>query len=357
MRQNTHWIVLGAGVATAVAAWLVWLYFGMDWAHRESVQLTLSSSAPTASAASSQASTQAARIIDRERVFTERGQLGDSFGGLNALLTAVAGALVFWAGFMQHQLLKKTRETAEEERKHRELQQFESLFFQLLQLSAAVTERIEGPKRQGAPTVTIPGRGRQQLPGSTGPRALNSYAQSIFRSFAPPANDGPPEMASLDALVRTFLTKAYDRQPSAFGPYYRILYQTFKHVADSNLGEAEQIRYANIARGQISEGAVLLLALNGLTYDGFKFVPLIEKFGLLEHLHRRYRATCERYLLMGYRPRAFLRSTERKRPENLWLPTSLLPAAHFLHLEKDRVDSDEETDFISGFNPEHDGDE
>jgi hypothetical protein len=164
-------------------------------------------------------------------------------------------------------------------------------------------------------------------------------------------------MTDLDALVRAFLTKAYDRQPSAFGPYYRILYQTFKHVADSTLSEAEQIRYANIARGQISEGAVLLLALNGLTYDGFQFVPLIERFGLLEHLHRRYRTTCERYLLLGYRPRAFLGSTERKRPENSWHPTPLLPAAHFLHLEKARVESNEETDFSSGFDAEHVGDE
>ena len=85
------------------------------------------------------------------------------------------------------------------------------------------------------------------------------------------------------------MTKIYDRQPSAFGPYFRLLYQTFKHIAESTLSERQQLRYANIARGQISEGAVLLIALNGLTPNGYKFVPLIEKFGLLEHLHRRYR--------------------------------------------------------------------
>jgi hypothetical protein len=260
---------------------------------------------------------------------------------------------------MQHQLLKKTRETAQDEKAHRELQQFESLFFQLLQLSAQVTERIEGPKRRGAIAAIVPGNGNQyeQIPGPTGPRALNAYAQAVFRKFTPPHDEAAPQMDGLEALVRSFLTRVYDRQPSAFGPYYRILYQTFKHIADSHLPEAEQIRYANIARGQISEGAVLLLALNGLTYDGYKFIPLIERFGLLEHLHRRYRLTCERYLLLGYRQRAFMGSAERSLPQNAWQSTPVLPADHFLYLEKDRGEADQETEFQAAFNGEESTDE
>lgn len=68
----------------------------------------------------------------------------------------------------------------------------------------------------------------------------------------------------LGVLVSNFLTSVYDKRPSAFGPYFRLLYQTFKYIHESPLTAAEQIRYANIARGQISEGAVLLLALSGL---------------------------------------------------------------------------------------------
>jgi hypothetical protein len=362
MRQHTHWFVLVAGIAIAIGAWILWLFIVGDWAHRAVLRQTI---APSIAASSTSANTKQVITVEptapteRERMFTERGQLGDSFGGLNALLTAIAGALVAWAGFMQHQMLKKTRETAQEERKHRELQQFESLFFQLLQLSAEVTERIEGPKKLGAPVVTVPGRGtvREQLAGATGPRALNAYAQSIFRNVHAPTSDSPPAIAGLEALVRAFLTRVYDRQPSAFGPYYRILYQTFKHIADSQLSEAEQIRYANIARGQISEGAVLLLALNGLTFDGYKFIPLIEKFGLLEHLHRRYRAAYEGWLQLGYRPRAFLGSIDRGRHENAWCEIPLLPAKTFLHLEQYRVEADYEVDFATGFDPEHDGDQ
>jgi hypothetical protein len=362
LQHNAHWFVLVAGIAIAVGAWVLWLFIGGNWAHRATLRQTL---APSIGASSAAANTKQVITVEptapteRERMFTERGQLGDSFGGLNALLTAIAGALVAWAGFMQHQMLKKTRETAQEERKHRELQQFESLFFQLLQLSADVTERIEGPKKRGAPVVTVPGRGTvcEQLPGATGPRALNAYAQSIFRNVHARPSDSSPAIAGLEALVKAFLTRVYDRQPSAFGPYYRIFYQTFKHIADSQLSEAEQIRYANIARGQISEGAVLLLALNGLTFDGYKFIPLIEKFGLLEHLHRRYRAEYEGYLQLGYRPRAFLGSLDRGRQENAWSEMPLLPAEKFLHLEQYRAEADHETDFATGFDPEHEGDQ
>ena len=352
-----------AGIAIAVGAWILWLFIGMDWAHRTALHQTKAGSAAASASAPATKAKEAVSTqpgtFERERIFTERGQLGDSFGGLNALLTAIAGALVAWAGFMQHQMLKKARETAREERAHRELQQFESLFFQLLQLSGAVTERIEGPKKRGAPVVTIPGQGtiREQLSGVTGPRALNAYAQSIYRNVIPSSSDGSPATAGLEALVKAFITRVYDRQPSAFGPYYRILYQTFKHVADSPLSEAEQIRYANIARGQISEGAVLLLALNGLTFDGYKFIPLIEKFGLLEHLHRRYRAAYESSLRIGYRPRAFLGSADRAKPQNAWCATPLLPAKAFLHLEQDRADADNETDFSTGFDSEHEGDQ
>lgn len=227
-RHHTHWFVLAGALILAVAVWLTWLYVGATWAHGQALAISEVQIKPAPAVSTPLSKPGDREPSDRERNFAERGQLGDSFGGLNALLTAVAGALVFWAGYMQHQLLKKTRETAQDEKAHRELQQFESLFFQLLQLSAQVTERIVGPKRRGAIAAVVPGKGNlyDQVPGPTGPRVLNAYAQAVFREFSPPHDEDPPQMADLEALVRSFLTRVYDRQPSAFGPYYRILYQT-----------------------------------------------------------------------------------------------------------------------------------
>lgn len=121
----------------------------------------------------------------------------------------------------------------------------------------------------------------------------------------------PPD-ANIRNLVQSYRKHVYDANPSSFGPYFRLLFQTFKHVAESSLEEREKIQYANIARGQISEGAVLLLALNGLTPYGHRFIRYIEEFGLLEHMHTKYLKDYGEGLHIGYRQRAFLGSTERE---------------------------------------------
>jgi hypothetical protein len=101
----------------------------------------------------------------------------------------------------------------------------------------------------------------------------------------------------------------------------------------------------------------LLLALNGLTYDGYKFVPLIEKFGLLEHLHRRYRAAFETTLKIGYRPRAFMGSEDRAKAGNEWVATPMLPQDHFKPLESARATADAEMEFEAGFDPDTEQDD
>jgi small-conductance mechanosensitive channel len=95
LRQNSHWLVLGGALIVAVAAWMTWLYVGAAWAHDQAI----AQATPAAAASAASASKGESQSMEREKMFTERGQLGDSFGGLNALLTAIAGALVFWAGY------------------------------------------------------------------------------------------------------------------------------------------------------------------------------------------------------------------------------------------------------------------
>lgn len=340
-----HWLVLLVGILAAVSLWVWWLFDGMDRAHK----VVLARAAPTSVASQPQnanvgASSGAPSMAERGTMFTELGQTGDSFGSLNALLTAVAGALVFWAGFMQHQTLTQVREEAQRERANRQIQEFESLFFRLLELTATAVERIEGPKRKDGSA--------NSLPRHKGTRALDSLARSLFDSVGSRRGDQTDLQHLLAALVEGYLTRVYDRQPSAFGPYFRLLYQTFKHIGESALSENQQIRYANIARGQISEGAVLLLAVNGLTPTGYKFVPLIEKFGLLEHLHRRYRTEYQGALGLGYRPRAFLGSNDRATPGNEWHDAPLLPETYFKNLEARREEADNEVEFEAGFNGE-----
>jgi len=98
----------------------------------------------------------------------------------------------------------------------------------------------------------------------------------------------------------------------------------FLLVDKAPIEESEKIRFANIIRGQISEAAVFLLALNGLYWRGHKFVPLIERYGLLEHMHARYRERHEASFLMAYRRHAFMGSVEREKTPQGSAPISSL---------------------------------
>lgn len=140
---------------------------------------------------------------------------------------------------------------------------------------------------------------------------MDSYAASVVKRMSSElAHDNEARAVQ---LVRNFSKQVYGKHPSAFGPYFRSMYQTYKHIADSRLSDQDKIQYANIARGQVSEGAVFLLALNGMTKFGFNFIPYIERFGLLEHMHRQYLKAYKDALLVGYHERAFLGSKEREK--------------------------------------------
>jgi hypothetical protein len=86
------------------------------------------------------------------------------------------------------------------------------------------------------------------------------------------------------AQVLVIYGKFYGEQQSHLGHYFRTVYHVFKFCNESNLQETELRRYTSLARAQLSAPELFLLFYNGLSPFGVKFKPLIEKFGLLEHL-------------------------------------------------------------------------
>lgn len=232
-------------------------------------------------------------ISDR---FSQLGQTGDLFGGVNALFAAMALIGVFWAATMQWRSLEEGRRAASEQR-------FETMFFELLRLTREVLERIEVVAPNMLPTDVI-GMRTQEPVIKIGASALNEIARTHFSGF-PVSRDEALRAFYLQQLVNEYKNSVYRAYPSALGPYFRLLFQTFDLVASAKIDEDTRVRYSNIARGQISDGAVILLALNGLTWRGRKFVPLIERFGLLEHMHQRYLRDFRPFFRMAYRERAF----------------------------------------------------
>lgn len=366
---DRHWWVLLCGLAIAASGWLFWLRYGAGIAHSSvAAQITAGLSTagraaiqPSAPSAAQVSAADASKLADaaegdRTNRFAEFGQAGDAFGSLNALLTAIAGALVAWAGYLQHLSLKETRHAlaraeaeAREERRHRRLQEFEALFFQLMQLTAKAAEQIEGPRTIDKWLAITPSQGQAKAykRGRMGNAGLNAFARKIFKKEA---TMPPGRQERLQVLVQLYVTNVFDLRPSELGPYWRLLYQTFRHVAESEFeSEAQRVRYANIARGSLSEGAVFLLALNGLTPEGAKFAPLIERFGLLEHMHRRYKKEFCEALLVGYRERAFLGSAERADPAHAWQDTPKLDLEYFASLAPARMNADSDEDLELGF--------
>lgn len=225
--------------------------------------------------------------------FARLGQTGDLYGGANALFAALALVAVGWAGALQQRTLREARDTDAHER-------FEVVFFELLKLSREV---IEGFERK----AIVKGEERTKK----GYSALNGLASKLFKEKASILVGAKGSKEIVQRLVDIYKEDVYRMYPSALGPYFRLLFQTFQLVDQAPLTKEEKVRYANIARGQISEGAVMLLALNGLTWRGRRFVRLIEEFGLLEHMHHAYLSQYKRFLLCAYREMAFMGSEKR----------------------------------------------
>lgn len=105
-----EWWVLAIALCVAIGLWLAWSWEGASLAHR------LVAHRPAVEAAAAAAKAPSASAAAPPGV-AELGQAGDSFGGANALFAAIAGALVFWAGFVQAKSLKEARDEYSDERR------------------------------------------------------------------------------------------------------------------------------------------------------------------------------------------------------------------------------------------------
>jgi uncharacterized membrane protein len=87
--------------------------------------------------------------------------------------------------------------------------------------------------------------------------------------------------------------KFYRKYESDLAHYFRNLYHVFKFVKISHV--ADKRRYTSLARAQLSKYELFFIFLNCLTEPGQGFKPVVEEFGLLEHLDKSSRLV-QRYL-------------------------------------------------------------
>jgi hypothetical protein len=210
----------------------------------------------------------------------KRGQFGDMFGGANALISGMAFAALIYATHLQRRELELQRAelklTREEISKQAvqmtqqtstfDHQQFDSTFFQLLQLHASILAGID---------LGDVGSSRR-----SGRAAFNQFRVDLELSL--------PQYRTQGMDRRIAAQEAYAEINSigkkSLGHYFRNLYHIVKFVDSSRRTEDEKKQYTSFLRAQLSEDEMIVLFFNAQLPRAKKFQPLIEKYALLEHL-------------------------------------------------------------------------
>lgn len=289
-----------------IILWLAWFLKGADI-----VRAYVLSSVPSPLSTGVGAD---ARLSDAVVYLQQLGQIGDLFGGFNALFAALACTGVVWAGSLQRVALIEARQAFEFERESIRVertavahQQFESTFFQLLIFNRSAVEsiRLESPADTGRACDRVGVDALEYLAGIVYSRIETSLHWGIHRDL-------------LDDVLRSLEDELHARLPSPLGPYFRSLFHVVKLVDDVPemlLSDRQKAKYCNIVRAQIPEGVVLLLAIYGLSDRGRSFFQLIERYGLLKYLPVKY-VRFREVLKTFYRDHAFLGDRDRSALRN-----------------------------------------
>lgn len=224
------------------------------------------------------------------------GQLGDFVGGmLNPFLSFVALMAVLYSIRMQRAELRLARQDARDnyeiqiqQRQNIERQNFEAVFFRLLDIHIRLTAEV---KVLNSPD---PMTGKPML--FIGQAAFNSLHKSYFFGGGG-SEDG--YINHLRAVISDF-DKSFSHN---FSHYFRNLYQLLKHVESFGVDPLRMNRknpfflirqllrqyndqriYANMLRAQLHNAELSILFLNCLTVKGGGLKYYVEKYSMLKHL-------------------------------------------------------------------------
>lgn len=230
------------------------------------------------------------------------GQLGDLFGGINALFAAFAFAGVAVAAYYQHLSLNLLSAEAQRATERHARESFEPLFFKLL-------ERVSRPSNVAPP----PQESGTLLAGDD---AFGTSVEVLRRQFI----KSPWFLATLMEPEQTvipfpdYYERLYVFNEHLLGPYFRAQYHVFKLIDRAQVSVEDKVEYANIARASLSTDELFLLALNCRTSRGLEFKTLIERWGLLKHIQRseNNETPDQAIAILFYAPTATMSRAERE---------------------------------------------
>ena len=231
-------------------------------------------------------------------VMQTRGVFGDSWGGVNALISAFAFAGVIVTLFLQNRDLNlqrkemaRQREEFEKENDTLKYQRFENLFYNMLNLQQRIVDglKVEYDVEEHA-SVPLPSGG-QGSETRKGHRVLTG--RDVFRYvfeeelFLYKTKDGKNEKTRglRNILYREGLRSYGDFwAPTIFDHYFRHLYKILQFVDAQRIPFEEAYRYVSFLRGTLSRHELVWIYYNALQPQNYKLKTLIEKYTFLKNL-------------------------------------------------------------------------
>ena len=203
-------------------------------------------------------------------------QIGDSFGSVNALFSALAFAGVIVAVFLQKKELQlqreelaSTREELKGQKEQMRIQNFDSTFFQLMNFLSSIAD-----------ATTYTAVDKDNLIHHTGRKSFEEYYHDLLRRLkSPPTNLGDYEA---EDHVKHHYNSFYQEHKSILGRYFDQIRNTIVFI-ESSQTESEQF-YAGLLESQLSTYEKMLLFYHAFCDQKFK--QLIEKFGLLRSVSK-----------------------------------------------------------------------
>ena len=234
-------------------------------------------------------------------VMTARGVFGDSWGSVNAIISAFAFAGVIVTLFLQNRDLNlqrkemaRQREEFEKENETLKQQRFENLFYNMLNLQQEIVAglRYEYTEEE---YVLVPSG--VDAPPVQDKRKVNRVVtgRDVFRYTFERAEIHLAERDQFNQRIvvngyRGFLNakglSEYDETliPTIFDHYFRHLYKIIQFVDDQGFSFSEAYQYVALLRGTLSRYELVWIYYNALNPVFYKFQELIEKYSLLKNM-------------------------------------------------------------------------
>lgn len=224
---------------------------------------------------------------------------GDSFGAVNALISAFAFAGVIVAIVIQRNELRLQRKDLELQRnefttqnKTLQLQRFENTFFNMLSLQQQIVNDLfySDKNKVWLQKDTEHGIDRKEVLDDITIKGRELFLFSFMSiKYHITLNDGKEtDVFGMRGYLHFKGLKNYDNSytPSYFDHYFRHLYTIIKFVDKSEfLSFDEKYKYTTMVRATLSRYELVWLYYNGLSSVGKqKFKKLIEEYSLLKNM-------------------------------------------------------------------------